>query len=286
MKSAPRPSVRAPGPPLDRVRIGRIDGVGGANLQTDASRRSGSTGRSPTIVEDSARDPGTLDHRLADAAASDDGHAGPWRPPPAVFREPRPGPVVTPQPSRASSIVGQVGPRPGTIDAWFTTIASTKVPQPAHRRKPDRPTGQVEPLRGQHRRPDLAVVGQPVRHHQQSPPAGDTDASTRSPTLARRTSAPTASTMPQPSWPGTIGQREVRLPLDHGQVGVADPAGRPADRDRRSVRSPASAGPRRRADHRSRTRPRPSPHDPLVSEQLPGYPGDHGLSTGKRKGRV
>jgi len=52
----------------------------------------------------------------------------------------------------------------------------------------------------------------PLTHHQQPPQAGVTDASTRSPGLTRRTSAPISSTMPQPSWPGTMGSGSADLP--------------------------------------------------------------------------
>jgi len=51
-----------------------------------------------------------------------------------------------------------------------------------------------------------------LRHHQQAPHAGVTDASTRSPGLTRLTSRPVSSTIPQPSWPGTIGRLSADLP--------------------------------------------------------------------------
>src|SRR5262249_36829620 len=53
----------------------------------------------------------------------------------------------------------------------------------------------------------------PLRHHQQLPHAGETEARTRSPTLTRRTSAPTASTWPQASWPGMVGPVTGASPL-------------------------------------------------------------------------
>ncbi len=128
---------------------------------------------------------------------------------PAVLKT-APNPVVTPQPSRAScssarSVVT------ATIEASSTTIASANVPQP-HTAVAVRPSGRAKRRAASTAGPSSQWLDRPFRHHQHDPHAGDTDASTRSPTLARRTSAPTASTIPHPSWPGTIGSGRLDRP--------------------------------------------------------------------------
>jgi hypothetical protein len=53
----------------------------------------------------------------------------------------------------------------------------------------------------------------PSTHRRQVPHAGVTDARTRSPGRTRRTSGPTSSTTPQPSWPSAIGSGSADSPL-------------------------------------------------------------------------
>ena len=128
---------------------------------------------------------------------------------PAVFSA-APRPVVTPQPSSASwSSARSVCT--GTIDASSTTIASANVPQP-HTAVAVRPSGNSNRSAASTAGPSSQWLDRPLRHHQHDPQAGETDASTRSPTAARRTSGPTASTNPQPSWPGTIGSGRLDSP--------------------------------------------------------------------------
>ena len=120
-----------------------------------------------------------------------------------------PSPVVTPQPSRASCSSAR-SLRTATTEASSTTIASAKVPQPqtavARRPSGSAKRGAVITLLLSSQWLDM-----PLTHHQQEPQAGATAASTRSPTLTRRTSAPTSSTTPHASWPGTMGSgRAVR----------------------------------------------------------------------------
>jgi hypothetical protein len=115
---------------------------------------------------------------------------------PAVFSA-APSPVVTPQPSRASSSSTR-SVWTATTDASCTTMASANVPQP-HTAPARRPSGRSNRLAPA----TTGLISQwldiAFRHHQQCPQAGVTEASTRSPTCTRRTSEPTSSTIPQPS---------------------------------------------------------------------------------------
>ena len=79
--------------------------------------------------------------------------------------------------------------------------------------------------------PPVHKFGWPERHCGQLPQNPDRQATTWSPGLTVVTSAPTASTMPAPSWPSTIGRSSGNRPIavDHVQVAVADPGRRRAD---------------------------------------------------------
>ena len=127
----------------------------------------------------------------------------------AVFRA-APRPVVTPQPSRASCSSGSEVVTE-TTDASSTTISSANVPQPhtavAHWPSASSNLGVLETTG-----PRTQWFEQPLRHHQQLPHAGDTEARTRSPTATRLTSGPTCSTVPHASWPGTRGRGRVDRP--------------------------------------------------------------------------
>jgi phenylpropionate dioxygenase-like ring-hydroxylating dioxygenase large terminal subunit len=113
-------------------------------------------------------------------------------------------------PSSASSSSGR-SVCTGTIDASSTTIASANVPQP-HTAVAVRPSGRSNRSAASTAGPSSQWLDRPLRHHQHDPQAGETDDSTRSPTAARRASGPTASTTPQPSWPGTIGSGRFDSP--------------------------------------------------------------------------
>ncbi len=132
----------------------------------------------------------------------------PGRTPAVLSAAPRP--VVTPQPSRASSSSARLVCT-GTTEASCTTMASANVPQPqtAAAQRPslssNRGAALTDGLSSQ-------WLDMPLTHHQQVPQAGVTDARTRSPTFTRRTSAPISSTIPQPSWPGTIGSGSADSP--------------------------------------------------------------------------
>ena len=104
---------------------------------------------------------------------------------------------MTPHP-RSASCSSARSVSTATTEASCTTIASAKVPQP-HSAGARRPSDSSK--RGWDDTTDFSSqwFDIPLTHHQHVPHAGETDASTRSPTLTRRTSAPTSSTIPQPS---------------------------------------------------------------------------------------
>jgi hypothetical protein len=202
--SAPRPSVNARTASTGSASAGSTAWV--APTRRLASRRpaAGSTAR--MVAAPAMRAPWTTDWPTPPQPITATLAPGCT---PAVLRA-APSPVVTPQPSRASCSSGR-SVVTGTIDASSTTMASAKVPHP-HTAVAVRPSGRAKRVAARTAGPSSQWLDRPFTHHQQLPQAGDTEASTRSPTAARRTSAPTASTIPHPSWPGTIGRGRLDSP--------------------------------------------------------------------------
>ena len=73
--------------------------------------------------------------------------------------------------------------------------------------------------------PPVHRFGWPDRHCGQVPQNPDRQATTWSPTRTLVTSSPTASTMPAPSWPSTIGRSSGKASdtVHDMQIAVADP---------------------------------------------------------------
>ena len=116
----------------------------------------------------------------------------------AVLRA-APTPVVTPQPMSASC-------SSGTSVSIFTSDISSHVIMSANVPRPVIAMSGVPSPRVARGAPITAYVlahrcDSSRRQNQQCPHAGMNEPITRSPTLTRVTSEPTASTTPQPSWP-------------------------------------------------------------------------------------
>src|ERR1035437_9030833 len=123
-----------------------------------------------------------------------------------------PKPVITPQPSSAACHSG-ISSGIGIAPAAVTTACSAKqatvspcwrtVPSAARSRElpsSSVPATEVRPT-GSH------SVRRPLRQAGQTPQGGTRQKTTGAPGARPVTSSPTASTIPAPSWPSTIGQR-------------------------------------------------------------------------------
>ena len=165
--------------------------IGGGWVEPAAAERFGVVSPSTEEVVGHVPLAETADVDRAVAAARRAFDEGPWpRTPPAERAE-----VLR----RAAALL-----RDRTDDIAFVTATEMGC---AISQAPQAQTGMVGRVG-----PSSQWLDMPLRHHQHDPQAGDTEASTRSPTAARRTSAPTASTTPHPSWPGTIGSGRFDSP--------------------------------------------------------------------------
>ena len=149
---------------------------------------------------------------------------------PAVLRT-APTPVTTPQPSSDASHSGSSGGS-GTADAAGTTqcVAKHDTKLKCCSGRPSASASRELPSRSvpahacaaavSHRLKRPAAQARHARQH------GTKQNATRSPFATPETPAPTASTTPAPSWPGTIGRRPgPELAVGQPGVGVADAGG-------------------------------------------------------------
>ena len=194
-----------------------------------ASRRP-AAGSMATIVG-SAGDAGALHDRLADAAAADHRHARAGHDPGGVEHRAEPG-------GHAAAEQRQL-----LVGAGRSATATT---EPRRRPSPRR-TSRTRRRRARAGRrrartaassaptgPSSQWFDMPLRHHQQLPHAGDTDASTRSPTADPAHLGPDGLDRPAALVTGHDRQREVGRPGSR-EVGVADPL---AARRTRTSRGP------------------------------------------------
>ena len=183
-----------------------------------------------------------------------------------------PMPVTAPQPSSAACHSGTPGAS-GTTPAAATTVRSAKhaTVRPCWSGVPSGSASRDVPSISVPRNPASPAgpqsVGRPARQALQAPHDGIMQKTTRSPGATCTTPSPTASTVPAPSCPSTIGQRPgAEAARGEVHVGVADARRRrcaPAPRPPAAAR----ARPPRRARRRARAGRRPS-CDPPVLERV------------------
>ena len=206
---------------LDRVAVGRVDGVGGAELQAGLAAAGGGVDG-----DDRGRpgDAGALDDRLADAAAADHGDARAGRDAGGVEHGAEPGGDAAAE--QGELLVGAGRSRTGTTDASCDDHRLGEGAAPADR------GGRAAV--GQRRSaaspapsgPSSQWLDMPL----QAPPAACRRRATPTPAPGRRPRPgarrrPTASTDAAALVAGHDRQRQVRQALDDGEVGVADAAG-------------------------------------------------------------
>jgi hypothetical protein len=129
-----------------------------------------------------------------------------------------PTPVTTAQPAIAAIRAGTPSGT-GTTDFSDTTTCSAKLETPI-RWYTSRPSSRrrVVPSSGSPfvlacTFPSSHITGCPITQYRQRPQRGRHSIVTRSPGATDSTPSPTASTVPLPSWPTTIGSRHGRSPV-------------------------------------------------------------------------
>ena len=128
-------------------------------------------------------------------------------------------------------------------------------------------------------------VGRPARQALQAPHDGIMQSTTRSPGATCTTPSPTASTVPAPSCPSTIGQRPLaEAALGEVQVGVADAAGGDAHEHLAGPRAARASRPRR-ARRRARAGRRPSCDAPALERVEVGRDAEPGARAAARSSR-